>query len=153
VCRDPGQVGCIISFSTYPADSPPEEDAIFGRAGEPDQRAVCSDPVALSGSDLATAIIPTQASLLGSGVDAEGVDARYLVLPDVLQTSCERSDHHDYLAASLVPNDMREVDGLVEEFDAFGIQWGLHLLDANLAMGNLLDIVAQQSAAFAGSAA
>jgi len=27
--------------------------------------------------------------------------------------------------------------------------WGLHLVDVNLAMGNLLDIVAQQGKAFA----
>jgi hypothetical protein len=30
--------------------------------------------------------------------------------------------------------------------------WGLHLIDVNLAMGNLLDIVGQQSKAYLSSA-
>jgi hypothetical protein len=30
--------------------------------------------------------------------------------------------------------------------------WGLHLIDVNLAMGNLVDIVAQQSKAYLSAA-
>jgi hypothetical protein len=155
-CGEIAQVGCVISFASFPADAPPQEGTRFGYVEDADMRAVCSDPVALAGDDLATTIIPTEGMLVGAAglvadFEVDDPDVKYLVLPDVLQVSCEQTDDHDYLAASLVPGDSRGVEGLVEEFDAFGIQWGLHLLDANLAMGNLLDVVAGLSEAFAAS--
>jgi pimeloyl-ACP methyl ester carboxylesterase len=156
VCQEPTQVGCVIAFASYPRDAPPEEGARFGYVDDADMRAVCSDPVALSGADVATAILPMEGLLVGAtglvaDLEVDDPNVNFLVLPDALEVGCEQSDDHDYLAASLLPGEERPIDGLVEEFDGFGIQWGLHLLDANLALGNLLDIVAEQSEAFAAS--
>jgi hypothetical protein len=156
VCQEAGQLGCVIAFSSYPEDAPPEEGARFGYVDDADMRAVCSDPVALAGDDVATAILPMEGLLVGASglVDDLAVDepdVSFLVLPEALEVRCEQSEDHDYLAASLLPGEERPIDGLVEEFDGFGIQWGLHLLDVNLGLGNLLDIVAQQSEAFAAS--
>jgi hypothetical protein len=43
----------------------------------------------------------------------------------------------------------RPLDGLVTE--SIGPAWGLHLYDANLAMGNLLEVVARQARGFTKS--
>ena len=49
------------------------------------------------------------------------------------------------------PNDPRvdEITGDIGPAATPLANWGLHLIDANLAMGNLVDIVGQQAKAFA----
>jgi hypothetical protein len=157
-CREEGQTGCVVSFSTYPLDTPPRASAFFGRAGggrgsepDPDLRAMCVDPVALSGGEgVADAIIPTSGA---AGTDPEiaaAIDTTYIVLPQLLAARCERTEGFDYFAVGRASEDdqrVRAIDGLTAEL--LGPDWGLHLYDANVAMGNLLAIVATQAEAFA----
>lgn len=163
-CGAADDIGCVISYSSYPAAAPPVDGAIFGRPGfgptpsdgaETD-RALCVDPVALSGGNgIADSIVPVKAPLIGGGdlsaAAAEGLDTRYIVLPGILKASCDRAGAYDFFAAAPASDDDRRtvaIDGLLEE--RLGPTWGLHLQDSSLAMGNLLEIAAQQADAFTG---
>ena len=159
-CTAADEVGCVISFASYPAASPPEAGAIFGlpRGGPVDgeagatDRAMCVDPVALAGGNgLADAIVPLQGPLIGGGdQSASGdFDTTYIVLPEILEASCEDLGDYTFFAVGPAsPDDPRDVAlaGLLEE--RLGDTWGLHLQDAQLAMGDLLEVTAQQIEAF-----
>jgi hypothetical protein len=152
-CRESGQTGCIISFSTYPADQPPGDTAFFGRArgdGEEDLRALCVDPVELSGGEgVSDAIIPTQSALSSNAELAADIDTAYIKLPQILSAECVEDGDFDYFAVGGASDDDERtvaVEGLTTE--RLGPDWGLHLVDANVAMGNLLQVVATQVESF-----
>ena len=164
-CTSADETGCVISFSSYPTASPPEDGAIFGRVGggptpeqgAPTDRALCVDPVALAGGNgLADSIVPVAGPLIGGGdLSAAGdFDTRYVVLPEVLEASCEtRGVYTFFSAAPASASDPRAVtvEGLLAE--SLGDAWGLHLQDAQLAMGDLLEVAARQAEAFTSGSA
>jgi hypothetical protein len=154
-CRESGQTGCIISFSTYPADQPPGDTAFFGRArseeeDDEDLRAMCVDPVALSGADgVADAVVPASRGLSANPELADEIDTAFIRLPGILSAECVSEGDFDYFAVGGASDDDQRtvaVEGLTTE--ALGPDWGLHLVDANVAMGNLLEVVATQAESF-----
>lgn len=157
-CEAKDQVGCVISWSTYPADNPPAPDARFGATkGDPfseaesDERALCVNPLKLLDRDFASPVVPARPSLVGGTNGIEGIkdaSTAFASLPDAIGLSCERTDNHDYLAASLAdPDDSRGLNGLLEE--RLGPRWGLHLVDMTVALDDLVDLAAVQAKAFA----
>lgn len=151
-CTSADEAGCLVSFSSYPADHPPVPEAIFGRLA--DGPAVCVDPVALAGGDgLADAVVPVSTRLLGRVEGFEGVDTPFVVLPGILEAECAATDTHGYLAVAPADptgtSDVRPTDGMLVE--SLGPTWGLHLFDANLVQGDLIELVALLADAHTGS--
>jgi hypothetical protein len=147
-CTSTDEAGCLVSFSTYPADRPPSPDAIFGRLD--DGPAVCVDPVALTGGDgTAETVAPVTTRLLGRVEGFEDVETPFVVLPGILTATCAATDTHGYLAvAPAEPADQRPSDGLLVE--SLGPTWGLHLFDANLVQGDLIELVTLLAESHAG---
>jgi hypothetical protein len=150
-CRESGQTGCIISFSTYPADQPPGATAFFGRArGGEGQRALCVDPVSLSGADgVSDAVVPVGQGLSANAEATADIDTSFVRLPGILSAECVEDGEFDYFAVGAASDDDQRtvaIEGLTTE--ALGPDWGLHLVDANVAMGNLLSVVATQAESF-----
>src|SRR5947199_1364228 len=76
----------------------------------------------------------------------------FVSLPGLLTAECVSNEKGSYLAVTVHgdPADPR-VDDIVGDIVVNGqvlADWGLHLIDVNLAMGNLLDIVRQQGKAY-----
>ena len=76
------------------------------------------------------------------------IDTPFVNVPGLLTARCTTNEHATYLEVTVhgSPADPR-VDDIVGDIDAGGApsaSWGLHLIDMNLAMGNLLDIVGRQ---------
>jgi hypothetical protein len=144
-CAGPDDTGCVISWSAYPAEAPPEEGAIFGRAQDEGEQALCVDPADLAGTNAPLgAVLPTRVSLLGGLEGFDDVDTPFVSLPGSIRTSCEVAGSYRYLAIELAdPGDERPVPGLVEQ--RLGPAWGLHLLDANLAQDELIEALARQA--------
>ena len=155
-CEAADQSGCVVTWSTYPADYPPVADAIFGAAGgdpfgesEGATRALCVDPLELLGRDLASPVAPTRAPLVGGIPGTEDVDTPFVSLPESLTVSCESTADHDYLAVGIAEStDPRPLDGLVTE--TLGPAWGLHLVDMTVALDDLVALAAEQADAYAG---
>jgi hypothetical protein len=73
-------------------------------------------------------------------------------VPGLLTAECVSNEKGSYLAVTVHgnPADPRTDDIVGDVMTGGQLQadWGLHLIDVNLAMGNLIDIVRQQSKAY-----
>lgn len=150
VCKSASQTGCLISFSTFRSNVPPAEKAMFGRGGDGTE-AVCANPAALGGGKA------TNPKAYWSTADktwAQGktITTPFVMTPGLTTTECVHEAGHVYLKATFNadPNDPR-IDDPGNDVMAQGKpdpNWGLHLVDANIAMGDLVDVVGKQAAAW-----
>ena len=73
----------------------------------------------------------------------------FVSVPGLLTAECVSNEKGSYLAITVHgdPSDPRtdEITGDVVANGQVLADWGLHLIDVNLAIGNLVDIVHQQS--------
>lgn len=153
VCRSADQFGCVLSYSTFRESVPPSETSGFGR-GRPGNEAVCTNPAALDGSE---AMNP-EAYFSADGVDwLEGkeIDTPYVKVPGLISTQCVKTPTHHYLEVRLHadPDDPRADDhgGDVMANGAPDPGWGLHLVDANVGIGDLASVIEQQGEAWAAA--
>jgi hypothetical protein len=79
---------------------------------------------------------------------AQEIRTPFVAVPGLLTGRCASNEHANFLEVTVNgnPQDPR-VDDITGDLQLPG--WGLHLIDVNLVMGNLLDIVTQQAKAFA----
>ena len=151
-CRMVKQSGCVIAFSTF--DAPVPADARFGRPsgfvpGLPTTGDVlCTNPAALGGgSALLTSVFPTEpfapGTTIGLATGLVGVPMPTGATTPWFQAqgyvgACDSSNDADVLQISPV--------GGAPDLNAIpDATWGLHLVDANIALGNLTDDVAGQA--------
>jgi len=161
LCRKATDTGCLITFSSFRSTVPPPANTLFGRVDQPGMSAACSNPAALAGGSGALhAYLDTNGHLIvgtrtpppwvSSGA---AVDTPWVSVPGLLTAECKTNPNASYLEITVHadPADPRS-DDIVGDLGAgqqLQSNWGLHLVDVNLVMGNLLDIVAQQGKAFA----
>ncbi|WP_084397826.1 DUF3089 domain-containing protein [Henriciella aquimarina] len=153
LCTTQGQTGCVISYVSFRSDFPPPAESRFGVSDEDGRRALCVNPAELSGDDGALDARLSKAGFFGlenvSFVDDETIETPYAALPGMLSGECVEGDNHTWLSVDVAgdPSDPRTEDiaGDVVAGGEILRDWGLHLIDVNVAMGNLLDIVAAQA--------
>jgi hypothetical protein len=160
LCRKPGQTGCVVNFSAFRSTVPPPANTLFGRATDPAQSGSCTNPANL-GDDSS----PVQPYFLTSGrliamggtapawVNGKTVDTPFVTLPGLLIGRCASNEHATYLEITVKadPSDPR-TDDIPGDLGAAGkpiAMWGLHLVDVNLVMGDLLRNVEQQARTYA----
>jgi hypothetical protein len=153
LCQAPEELGCVIAYRTFAADLPPEP----GTQG-PDiagNTVACTNPAALGGpATLARgAVFPTfshQEFVFPSFDFGPDIDTQFVMLRDFFALECQTdSDGLGFLAASAAPaaDDMR-TNPVDFENPLFGPGFlGLHVLDYNLAMEDLLALVEAKAAA------
>jgi hypothetical protein len=83
------------------------------------------------------------------------INTPFVTLPGMLTAECVSSGRLSYLAVSIhdTPSGPRAHDiggDLVVDGMALP-DWGLHLIDVNLALGNLVDIVGQQAKSYSAN--
>ncbi|WP_306253174.1 DUF3089 domain-containing protein [Parvularcula sp. IMCC14364] len=156
-CAEAGQTGCIISYVSFRETSPPPADSFFGETNSEGDAALCVNPAALSGAEgqlnsyLSAQNVsdPSNQPVFADGVD---VATPFAAVPGLLSAACEQTESHTYLAISINadPDDPRtdDIQGDLLFQGAVQKQWGLHLIDMHLGMGNLIDIVRQQAEAW-----
>ena len=162
LCRTDSQTGCVISYMSFRADAPPPEGARFGRVEGDGLRAACTNPADLSGKSgavIADATLLNRGSIVSSAdpappwTDADPtIAAGYVKVPGLISTQCVRTDGFDYLAVTVNadPADPRtdSINGDVMVGKRVLADWGLHLIDVNIAEGDLTGLVASQTAAW-----
>jgi hypothetical protein len=144
LCHGPDQTGCVITYSAYLADHPPGPDAPFGRAQGPGLQAACVDPAALLGAAVLDSELPTV------GETATRLGTPLVETPGLLSAACVRLGDHAYLAVSIRPEGVgaATLTRALHALDARAPGWGLHALDVNLALGDLVEIVGRQGRAW-----
>ena len=121
--------------------------------------AACTNPAALGGgSGELRAYLSTDGSMIAGaaalkpwGADGRKIQTPWVSLPGLLTARCTSNENAAFLEVT-VHGDRAgsRVDDIPGDLSANGqtlAQWGLHLVDMNLAMGNLVDIVGQQAKA------
>jgi hypothetical protein len=162
LCRRASQTGCAIAFVSFRTTSPPPANSVFGRPvpPRPGMVAACVNPAALAGGagELKAYFGSTPQLIAGNVAEPTPwakhltVTTPYVSVPGLLSAKCMTTDQFNYLAVSVhtdpagvrtsdIPGDIIR-DGVVRT------EWGLHLIDANLTIGNLLDIVDAESTAW-----
>jgi hypothetical protein len=160
LCTSPEQLGCIVVYASFRATAPPPAGALFGSSRDPNLRAACTNPAALSGGK---AELHAYLSAQGPGASSnpmtawvQGVaviDTPFVSVPGLLSGECVFGNNGYYLAITVNadPADPRadEITGDVVTNGAVQAGWGLHLIDAHVAMGNLVSLVQAKAAAHA----
>jgi hypothetical protein len=161
VCHSNTQIGCVIAFADFRANVPPPANTRFGKA--PDgMQAVCANPAALrGGSGILDAYL--SAGRISNGSDAprepfdwtqpaKPIDTSFVKVPGLLSAACVSDEHGSYLAVTVHPTPggarTNDISGDVVVNGQVLEDWGLHLIDANLTMGNLVAIVGDESKAY-----
>lgn len=154
VCRAATQTGCVVAYSAFRASAPPTATTRFGRSADSTLVAACTNPAALGGGEAA----------LNGYFDASGATAlpmgptepwtaggRTIATPLVrvvglLKGQCRSNGFASYLEVTVERGPgspaSRDIQGDLAE----GL--GLHLVDLEVAMGNLVDLVGQQSRSY-----
>jgi hypothetical protein len=152
LCRDADQTGCVVAYASFPASLPPGEDSLFGKVDDPDAApgtvSACTNPGALSGGPAPLVPYFTAEESTQALQDLPAVDTPWVSLRDSLTGECVVRDGHHVLEVTVNgdPTDTRDrnLSG------GLPANWGLHLADVNLAMGNLVALAERQAAAHAG---
>jgi hypothetical protein len=160
LCHLPSQTGCVITYASFRSTVPPPADTLFGKVGDPNMVAACTNPAALGGgSGELHAYLSTDGRTITATtppkpwvVPERPIDTPWVSVPGLLTARCASNDNATYLEVTVHgdPSDPR-TDDIIGDIAANGrvlANWGLHLVDANLAMGNLVDIVGQQAKAW-----
>lgn len=147
VCREVGQTACVVAYSSF-LDVPPP-GAFFGRAPQ-GREAVCTDPSRLAGGDgTLHPYFPTSllAPGLGAGAPVPGdTDAAFVTYRDAGRAQCRTQDGASWLQVTPVAG------APLPAFDQrLGPEWGLHVADVNLALGDLVEVVRRQAATWQSS--
>jgi hypothetical protein len=150
-CTSTSETGCVIAYSSYPSEPPPT--SIFGRPGQgvslqsnqtasAGEQVLCTNPAALSGGKAALSpfFFATTQSL--GKID---VATPWVTYPGLYSASCQHEGGATWLqvTSTHVTGDPRPLVQVSPNAD-----WGYHLQDVNLALGNLVDDVAAQEAAY-----
>ena len=158
LCRAASQTGCAINFASFRVDSPPPSNSRFGTSSAPGLQAACVNPAALGGGSGALhaylasgtdAIVASAAPPKPWTMPAKVIDTPFVEVPGLLTAECVNDGTHAYLAVTVHPDPagqrVNEITGDVIVGKTILKDWGLHLIDMNLAMGNLVGIVGEQS--------
>ena len=156
LCRKPGQIGCVINFSAFRSTVPPPANTLFGKATDAAHSASCTHPAGL-GTGSATLhpyLFATGRTIAMAGanttwVQGKTVDTPFVSVPGLLSAKCATNEHATYLEITVNadPADPR-TDDIGGDLGLPGKpvpMWGLHLVDVNLVMGDLLSLAEGQT--------
>jgi len=164
LCKSASQTGCAIAYATFRDTVPPPANTRFGRTQNAAMEAACTNPANLAGGsgelkaylsnseNISNSSAPPPAWVKGK----PSPKTPFVAVPGLLTGRCVSKDGFNYLEAKVNANpaDPRtdDIPGDVVSNGKVAADWGLHLIDANIAMGNLVDIVGQQSKAYLAKA-
>lgn len=156
LCRRADQWACVVSYVTFRADAPPPANSRFGVVAQPGMLAACTNPAMLAGGK---AITDNYLGATGAGIasakqgpwtaDGAAVTTPFVKAPGLLSAECVANGKFRYLAITVnaVPGDPR-TDTIVGDVSVGGqvlADWGLHLIDMPVVMGNLVTLSATQA--------
>lgn len=158
LCRSNTQTGCVVTYVSFRHDSPPPANSRFGKAEAAGQVAGCTNPAALAGGKavtrnyLAAGQVGSSAAPAPWTRDGAAVTTPFVQASGLLTAECVKTPGFNYLAVTVNadPADAR-TDTIVGDVMAGGTvlkDWGLHLIDVNIAQGDLIALADTQAKAW-----
>ena len=161
LCHSATHTGCVIAYASFRSTIPPPDNSRFGRVQGENMQAACVNPAALGGGSgaLHSYLSSSGRSIVGSSAEPPAwvtppkpIDTPFVSVPGLLTAQCVDNGKFSYLEITVHgnPADPRadDIAGDVMANGQVNASWGLHLIDVNLAMGNLVDIVREQGKAW-----
>jgi hypothetical protein len=165
LCHAASQIGCVIAYATFRDTDPPEATARLGKSEGPGLAAACTNPAALGGGSAEfDAYLPsnfnmppyhTQPNQTPQSPWVKGgkpVRTPYVKVPGLLSGECRQNQYASYLGIAVHSNPTTPRVGDIKGDIVFGDvtrgQFGLHLDDMLLPMGNLITLVRQQGGVY-----
>jgi pimeloyl-ACP methyl ester carboxylesterase len=146
-CSSVGETGCLITYSSYRNTSPPPSNALFGRTAS--GPALCTNPVGLTAeqtySEPYFAFSATGMSPFDDPTRNVEITTPWVTYPEMLKVRCVNDGTFGYLEVTVDQVPGPRTDNITGDLTP---QWGLHAVDANVAMGDLVDLVAAQATSF-----
>ncbi|MCR5872580.1 MULTISPECIES: DUF3089 domain-containing protein [unclassified Sphingomonas] len=158
-CASASDTGCVVTYVSFRATVPPPAKSRFARSSTAGMQVACTNPAALGGGSASLdAYLPT-GSLIGSSPafawskGGAPVTTNFVKLPGMLSGACVVNDGASYFEVTLKPDpsDARtdDIPGDVMVGPQRLDDWGLHLIDMNLALGDLVKLAESQAEAWA----
>jgi hypothetical protein len=149
-CRSRTQIGCVIAFSTY--DQTPPAGSLFGRSSEKGEEVLCTNPAALGGGSALLHPISPSAPFAKGTLIAAAIGLLELPLPHPKNStwvSIPRS-YRGHCSGANGASVLRIAarGGAPTPAPSPTPGWGLHLLDANIALGDLVSDVRAEARAW-----
>ena len=160
LCHSASQTGCVITYVSFRSTVPPPSNTRFGRVSDTNLVAACTNPAALSGGNgVLHAYLSTDGrTIVGTTppkpwvTPERPINTPWVSVPGLLTAQCKSNENATYLEVTVHGNaaDPRTDDiiGDLGGADRIQADWGLHLVDFNIAMGNLVDVVGEQAKAW-----
>ena len=158
LCRAAGQSGCVVSYVTFRETAPPPANSRFGVVPKAGWQAACTNPAALGGGKAVTDnYLPSKSGFGAAPMgpwtsDGAPVTTPFVKVPGLLSASCKQDGKFSYLALAVNadPADPRTdtITGDVVVFGKVLPDWGLHLIDMPVAMGDLVELANTQAMAW-----
>ena len=152
LCKSSTQTGCVVAYASFLEAAPPPANSRFGKPREPNpaMEAACVNPANLSGGK---GDLHAYMSATANGHDKSGwakgvtVDTPFVSVPGLLSASCVNKDGFNYLGVAVNAD---PADPRIDAIKPGGVtpDWGLHLVDVNVAMGDLVDLAETQGKAW-----
>jgi len=156
-CRSSKQTGCVVAYSSF--DNPPPADSLFGRPGggfggggsTTGLDILCVNPVSPKRNTKPLALQPYFMTtpfpgLLGAvAVPVPSAPTPWVRFPGLYRAHCEQANGATWLQIDDVGS---ASDARPRVRDTLGPTWGLHLVDVNIALGDLVRLVRGQAAAY-----
>jgi hypothetical protein len=151
LCSRRGEIGCVIAYSSFLSEPPPF--SFFGRPGlgvsmlsgetaDGTTSVACVNPAAIAGGSaelhpyfprsLASEMAPTMSSFLNRA------QTPWTSLPDTYAGRCRTSGTATWLQITPVHGNS---DPRAQLNESLGRPWGLHIVDVNIALGDLVEDV------------
>jgi hypothetical protein len=160
LCHSASQTGCVITYASFRSTVPPPANTLFGKVASPDMVAGCTNPAALgggsgelhaylsAGGNTITRTTPPKPWVMPE----RPIETPWVSVPGMLTARCTSNENATYLEVTVHSDPSgRRADDIVGDISTNGqvlANWGLHLVDVNLAMGNLVDTVGRQAQAW-----
>jgi hypothetical protein len=156
LCHTPRDTGCAISYASFRANAPPPANSLFGGSSRPGWKAACTNPASLrGGKGWLHPYLPTDGASLPilmvpppTWVDPakRPITTPFVTLPRFVEAECAEHGGFSYLALRVAGN---PADPRIDDIGGdLTPEWGLHLIDANVAMGDLVAIARRQGRAY-----
>jgi hypothetical protein len=145
-CRKDTDLNCVMAFSTF--DQPVPTNSLFGRTTVKGERVLCTNPAALGGgSAVVDPIFPSApfapGTLIAAGISLLGITQPqpptvWTEEPGAYRAQCISSQGASVLQVA-------PLGGAQTPTPSPDPTWGLHLLDANVELGNLLAVLRHEA--------
>jgi hypothetical protein len=161
-CERATQLSCVIAFSAYNATPP--DPSVFGRGGSrvaaflglpdgPGLETVCTNPAALGSSRTVAleSVVPTApfapGTLIAAGISLLGLHwpappTTFVESDGAFTGRCSRAGGAHVLRIASAPGTPVPTASPTPD-------WGLHLVDANIAQGDIVKVLRRQMRAYA----